>query len=130
MLDVLKTHLTDLVNGTLPHFDHDRDGMPGFRGFRPAGDGVQGADRVTPWSRGSNPPAVARRTAKRALTGAAAIGFAAALLLARASHPGARRLSGVVSFVVVELGDRAGRRRLLRRRRGFTQTPQVQTHVS
>jgi hypothetical protein len=34
MLSVLKTHLTDLVNGTLPHFDHDRDGMPGFRGFR------------------------------------------------------------------------------------------------
>jgi hypothetical protein len=34
MLGVLKTHLTDLVNGKVPHFDRDRDGMPGFRGFR------------------------------------------------------------------------------------------------
>ena len=33
ILSVLKSHLTDLVNGTLPHFDHD-GGMPGFRGFR------------------------------------------------------------------------------------------------
>ncbi len=33
ILSDLKSHLTDLVNGTLPRFDHD-GGMPGFRGFR------------------------------------------------------------------------------------------------
>jgi hypothetical protein len=70
-------------------------------------------------------------TAKRALTGAAAIGFAAALLLARASHPGhsaspASPSSSSSSSVIAPAeddgyGDDGG----------FTyQTPQVQTHVS
>jgi hypothetical protein len=70
-------------------------------------------------------------TAKRALTGAAAIGFAAALLLARASHPGhtaspASSPSSSSSAVIAPTGDgydgSDG---------GFSyEAPQVQTHVS
>jgi hypothetical protein len=73
-------------------------------------------------------------TAKRALTGAAAVGFVAAILLARASHPGhATPASGsgsvsssgsspelVISPSEGESDDSGF----------FGQAPQVQTHVS
>jgi hypothetical protein len=66
------------------------------------------------------------RTAKRALTGAAAVGFAAALLLARVSHPGhaspASSSPSSSSSVIapVDEGDDGL----------AVQAPQVQTHVS
>jgi len=68
-------------------------------------------------------------TAKRALGGASAVGFVAALLLARASHPGhAAQPSGSVSSgegtVIAPTqseDDGSG---------GFYEPPQVSTHVS
>jgi hypothetical protein len=67
--------------------------------------------------------------AKRALTGAAAVGFVAALLLARVSHPGHAASgsgsgSGSASNAVIApavSSDDEG---------SVTQLPQVQTHVS
>jgi hypothetical protein len=69
-------------------------------------------------------------TAKRALGGAAAVGFVAAMLLARVSHPGhaAQPSSGsgsgsgsVIAPVQSESDDGSG---------GFFTSPQVSTHVS
>jgi hypothetical protein len=66
-------------------------------------------------------------TAKRALTAGAAGGFLAAALLAHASHPGhaASATTPASSPVIapVESHDEDGGSY-------FTQTPQVQTHVS
>ncbi len=63
--------------------------------------------------------------AKRALTGAAAVGFVAALMLARVSHPGhAAPASGSASNTVIAPAvsdDNEG---------SVQQLPQVQTHVS
>jgi hypothetical protein len=65
--------------------------------------------------------------AKRALTGAAAVGFVAALLLARVSHPGHAASgsgSGSASNAVIApavSSDDDG---------SVAQLPQVQTHVS
>jgi hypothetical protein len=62
---------------------------------------------------------------KRALTGAAAIGFVAALMLARTSHPGhATPASESVSTAVIApaVSDDDGG--------SAAQLPQVQTHVS
>jgi hypothetical protein len=63
--------------------------------------------------------------AKRALTGAAVVGFAAALMLARVSHPGhATSTSGSTSNAVIApaVSDDDGG--------SVAQVPQVQTHVS
>jgi hypothetical protein len=69
--------------------------------------------------------------AKRALTGAAAVGFVAALLLARVSHPGHAASgsgsgsgSGSASTSVIAPADSSDDEG------SGTQLPQVQTHVS
>jgi hypothetical protein len=72
-------------------------------------------------------------TAKRALTGAAAIGFVAALLLARASHPGHAQAtptqastSGTAGHTGYSYDDGSSNSDGY----GHYQAPQVQTHVS
>jgi hypothetical protein len=64
--------------------------------------------------------------AKRVLTGAAVVGFAAALMLARVSHPGhAAPTAGSTSSAVIAptVGDDDGGG-------SVAQLPQIQTHVS